>query len=70
VPYIVNLIRNPSTNSVTTTVTLEHPPCCYTGVEAFVIEFDGSLDSLAVSGQLGVRLETPCAPVEVLPGKK
>ena len=72
--YIVNIIliqnRNISTNSVTTSVTLEHPPSCYTGVEAFDIESDGSVGSLAVPGQLGGRLETPCiTAVETLPGK-
>jgi hypothetical protein len=69
VPYYVNLTRNPSTNSSTTTVTLEHPPSCYTGVEAFDIEFDGSVGSLAVPGQLATGQETPCAPIETSPGK-
>ena len=64
VPYHVNLTRNPSKNSATLTVTLEHPPSCYTGVEAFDIESDGSVGSLAVPGQLGGRLETPCAPIQ------
>ena len=69
--YIVNIIlnRNVSTNSATTTVTLEHPPSCYTRVEAFDIESDRSIGSLAVPGQLGGRLETPCIiAVETLPG--
>ena len=69
--YIVNIIltRNISTNSSTTTVTLEYPPSCYTGVEAFDIESDGSVGSLAVPGQLRGRLETPCTiAVETLPG--
>jgi hypothetical protein len=69
VPYHVNLIRNPSTNLTTSTVTLEHTPSCYTGVEAFDIESDGSVGSLAVPGQLGGRLGTPCTPTETLPGK-
>jgi hypothetical protein len=67
--YNVNLTRNIHTNSATTTVTLEHPPSCYTGVEAFDIESDGSVGSLSVPGQLGGRLETLCTPVETLPGK-
>ena len=65
-PYHVNLSRNASTNSATTTVTLEHPPSCYTGVEAFDIESDGSVGSLAVKGQLqGGRLGTPCSPGKI-----
>jgi hypothetical protein len=67
--YNVNLTRDINTNSATTTITLEHPPSCHTGVEAFDIESDGSVGSLAVPGQLGGRLETPCTPIEVLPGK-
>jgi hypothetical protein len=62
--YNISLNRNTSTNSATITVTLEHPPSCYTGVEAFDIESDGSVGSLAVRGQLGGRLETPCDPNE------
>ena len=69
VAYHVNMTRNPSTNLTTSTVTLEHPPSCYTGVEAFDIESDGSIGSLAVPGQLGGRLEAPCAPVQTSPGK-
>ena len=66
----ITLTRNISTNLATTTITLKHPPSCYTGVEAFDIEFDGSVGSLAVPGQLGGRLETPCIiAVETLPGK-
>ena len=69
VPHHVNLTRNPSTNLTTSTVTLEHLPSCYTGVEAFDIESDGSVGSLAVPGQLGGRLETPCIiAVETSPG--
>ena len=64
--YNLNLTRdNISTNSATTTVTLEHPPSCYTGVEAFDIESDSSIGSLAVPGQLlEGRLETPCDQLE------
>jgi hypothetical protein len=69
VPYHVNLTRIPNTTSATTTVTLEHPPSCYTGVEAFDIESDGSVGPLAVPGQLGGRLETACTPIETSPGK-
>ena len=70
--YTVNitLTRNKSTNLAIATVTLEYPPSCYTGVEAFDIQSDGSVGSLAVPGQLGGRLETPCIiAVETLPGK-
>jgi hypothetical protein len=38
-------------------------------VEAFDIESDGSVGSLAVPGQLGGRLETPCAPIQTSPCK-
>ena len=69
VPYHVNLTRNPSTNSATTIVTLELPPSCYTGVEAVDIESNGSVGSLAVPGQLGGKLETPCAPIQTSPSK-
>ena len=67
--YHINLTRNPSTNLTTSTVILEHPPSCYTGVEAFDIESDGSVGSLAVPGQLGGKVETPCAPIQISPGK-
>ena len=69
VAYHVNLTKNPNTNSTTLTVSLEHPPSCYTGVEAFDIEADGSIGTLAVPGQLKGRLETPCTPNVVLPGE-
>ena len=68
VAYHVNLTRNPNTNLATITVTLEYPPSCYTGIEAFDIEADGSVGTLAVPGQLAGRLETPCTTIEVLPG--
>ena len=42
-------------------LTLEHPPSCYTGVEAFDIESDGSVGSLAISGQLKVHSQAPCS---------
>ena len=57
--YNINLVRDINTNSAATTITLEHPPSCYTGVEAFDIKSDGSAGVLAVPGQLGGRLETP-----------
>ena len=69
--YSINLTRNINTctNSANTTITLEHPPSFYTGVEAFDIESDGSVGSLAVPGQLGGRLDTSCiVAVENLPG--
>ena len=64
-----NLTRN-TTISEVLSVTLEHSPSCYTGVEAFDIESDGSVGTLPVPGQLGGRLETPCTPVEVIPGSQ
>jgi hypothetical protein len=67
--YNYNLTRNISTNSATMTVTLEHPPSCYTGVEAFDIESNGSVGSLVVPGQLRSRLQKQCTLVETLPGK-
>ncbi len=67
--YNIDLTRDISMNSAITTVTLERPPSCYTGVEAFDIESDGSVGTLSVPGQLGGRLETPCATTETLPGK-
>ena len=69
IPYHINLTRNPTTNLTISTVTLERPPSCYTGVEAFDIESDGSVGSLTVPGQLGGRSETPCAPIQTSPGK-
>ena len=61
--YHVNLTRNPSTNLTTSTVTLEHPPSCYTRVEAFDIESDGLVGSLAVPGQLNiVHSQSTCIP--------
>ena len=45
--YKISLTRNINTNSATTTLTLDHPPSCDTGVEAFDIESDGSVGSLA-----------------------
>ena len=69
VPYHINLTRNPSTNLINSTVTLEHPLSCYTGVEAFDIESDGSVGSLAVPGQLGGILETPCTPIQTSPSE-
>ena len=57
-----NLTRNQSTTSAILSVTLEHPSSCYTGVEAFDIESDGSVGSLAISGQLKVHSEAPCTP--------
>ena len=62
-----NLTRN-STISEILGVTLEHSPSCYTGVEAFDIESDGTIGTLPVPGQLGGRLEAPCVPLEVIPG--
>ena len=56
-----NLTRN-GTISEVLSVTLEHPPSCYTGVEAFDIESDGSVGSLAVPGQLIINSQAPCTP--------
>ena len=43
-------------------ITLEHPPSCYTGVEAFDIESDGSVGTLPVPGRLMVISHTQCTP--------
>ena len=56
-----NLTRN-STISEVLSVTLEHPPSCYTGVEGFDIESDGSVGTLPVPGQLIVNSQAPCTP--------
>ena len=56
-----NLTRN-STISGVLSVTLEHSPSCYTGVEAFDIESDGSVGTLPVPGQLVVISHTQCTP--------
>ena len=65
--YNINLTKDISTNSATVCVTLEHLP---SGVEAFDIESDGSVGSLAVPGQLERGVGTPCiTAVETLPGK-
>ena len=71
-PYHVNLTRNPNSNSTTTTVTLEYPLSCYTGVKAFDIEADGSVGSLPVLGQLKTESGTLCTPIvtTVIPGIK
>ena len=56
-----NLTRN-STISEILSVALEHPPSCYTGVEAFDIESDGSVGTLPVPGQLIVNSQAQCTP--------
>ena len=68
-PYHVNLTRNPNSNSTTSTVTLEYPLSCYTGVEAFDIEADGSVGSLPVLGQLETESGTLCTPTQTSTGK-
>lgn len=64
--YRVNLTKHPNANSTNLTISLEHPGSCYTEVEAFDIEADGSVGSLAVPGQLdlGAESETPCTPTQ------
>ena len=54
-----NLTRN---RSKIYEITLEYPPSCYTGVEAFDIESDGSVGTLPVPGQLTVISHTQCTP--------
>ena len=56
-----NLTRSQSKISEIT-LRLEHPPSCYTGVEAFDIESDGSVGTLPVPGQLVVISHTQCTP--------
>ena len=64
------LIRNTSTNLATLTVTLKHPLRCYVEVEAFDVESDDSIGSVAVPGLLVANFstETPC-PVGIGPSK-
>ena len=59
--YQHNLTRGNQSVAVLS-VTLEHSPSCYTGVEAFDIESDGSVGSLAIPGQLRVDSQAPCTP--------
>jgi hypothetical protein len=68
VTYNINLTRDINKNLAISFVTLEHLPSCYTGVEAFDIESDGSVGTLPVPGQLRGRLETPCTPIETSTG--
>ena len=63
--YQHNLTRGNQSVAVLS-VTLEHSPSCYIGVEAFDIESDGSVGSLAIPGQLRVDSQAPCTPP--LPG--
>ena len=65
---LYNLTRNANTNVATLTVTLEHPQTCYDGVEAFDIESDSSLGSLAIPGQLRNSSQAPCSPPDFSPG--
>ena len=51
--YQHNLTRGNQSVAVLS-VTLEHSPSCYTGVEAFDIKSYGSVRSLAIPGQLRV----------------
>ena len=57
-----NLTRNQSKISEILNVSLEHPPSCYTGVQAFDIESDGSVGTLPVPGQLMIISHTQCTP--------
>ena len=63
-----NLTRNQSANLATLTVTLEHPLSCYDGVEAFDIESDASIGSLAIPGQIRNSSQTLCSPPEISSG--
>lgn len=53
------LMRNMMTNLATLRVTLRHIVSSYLEVEAFDIEYDGSVGSLAVPGILHVSPEIP-----------
>ena len=61
-----NLTRNQTTNLAISTITLNYVQSCYHGVEAFDIESDGTVGSLAVPGMLfrnvgtGHNLSEPC----------
>ena len=67
------LMRNNLTYLATLNgVVLEHPLSCYKEVEAFDIEYDDTIGSIAVPGQLLLinnfsNMETLC-PTEPLPG--
>ena len=63
-----NLTKIPNMNCSTLTVTLKHPLSSYNGVVAFDIESDGSIGSLAISGQLRNVAQAPCIQAKTLPG--
>ena len=60
------LTRNLTTNLAMSTITLNYAQSCYHGVEAFDVESDGRVGSLAVPGMLvrnvgtGHNLSEPC----------
>ena len=62
-----NLRKNQNTNSTTIAVSIEHPPSCYSIVEAFDIESDGSVGTLAISGHIVNLSQAPCTSA-TLPG--
>ena len=61
-----NLTRNLTTNLAISTILLNYAQSCYHGVEAFDVESDGTVGSLAVPGMLfrnvgtGHSLSEPC----------
>ena len=57
-----NLTRNLTTNLAMSTITLNYAQSCYHGVEAFDVESDGTVGSLAVPGMLfrNVDPSEPC----------
>ena len=64
-----NLTKNRSTNSTAIAVTLEHPPPCYSGVEAVDIESNGSFGSLAIPGHIIVNPSWALCTPASLPGR-
>ena len=62
-----NLTKNQSSNLTTIAVTLDYPLSCYSGVEAFDIEYNGSVGSVAIPGHIVNPSLAPCTPAD-LPG--
>ena len=59
-----NLTRNITTNLAMSTITLNYVQSCYHGVEAFDVESDGTVGSLAVPGMLFRNVGTGHNPSE------
>ena len=64
--HYYNFTRIQNTTSTASNVTLEHLPSCYSGVEAFDIESDGSIGTVAVPGLVMNLSPSPCSPHGIL----